>query len=167
MSNFPSIYHLINNQQIHFWTHKQAMNYNVLLEARNLFAEWGHTAVAPTRQCSKLTLNVENVGVGRYSWHLFVSLPWDYSLQLHQRQKRLNSFSGKAITSQGWNCFYIYLMQELTSRIDVQNMTSRIWMQEPVLPGCFLRAKAIGLMPMIDQVHINKSRAICLFCISD
>jgi len=24
--------------------------------------------------------------------------------------------------------------------------------QEPVLPGCFLRAKAIGLMPMIDQV---------------
>ncbi|KEH42360.1 soluble inorganic pyrophosphatase [Medicago truncatula] len=25
-------------------------------------------------------------------------------------------------------------------------------MQEPVLPGCFLRAKAIGLMPMIDQV---------------
>lgn len=25
-------------------------------------------------------------------------------------------------------------------------------MQEPVVPGCFLRAKAIGLMPMIDQV---------------
>jgi hypothetical protein len=25
-------------------------------------------------------------------------------------------------------------------------------MQEPVLPGCFLRARAIGLMPMIDQV---------------
>ena len=25
-------------------------------------------------------------------------------------------------------------------------------LQEPVLPGCFLRAKAIGLMPMIDQV---------------
>lgn len=24
--------------------------------------------------------------------------------------------------------------------------------QEPVLPGCFLRARAIGLMPMIDQV---------------
>jgi inorganic pyrophosphatase len=24
-------------------------------------------------------------------------------------------------------------------------------MQEPVVPGCFLRAKAIGLMPMIDQ----------------
>jgi inorganic pyrophosphatase len=40
-------------------------------------------------------------------------------------------------------------------------------MQEPVLPGCFLRAKAIGLMPMIDQVHINKSRVIYLFCISD
>ena len=27
--------------------------------------------------------------------------------------------------------------------------------QEPVLPGCFLRAKAIGLMPMIDQVCLN------------
>ncbi|XP_060201806.1 soluble inorganic pyrophosphatase 4 isoform X1 [Lycium barbarum] len=27
-------------------------------------------------------------------------------------------------------------------------------MQEPILPGCFLRAKAIGLMPMIDQVYI-------------
>lgn len=26
--------------------------------------------------------------------------------------------------------------------------------QEPVLPGCFLRAKAIGLMPMIDQACI-------------
>ncbi|GKE77127.1 soluble inorganic pyrophosphatase 4-like protein [Tanacetum coccineum] len=25
-------------------------------------------------------------------------------------------------------------------------------MQEPILPGCFLRAKAIGVMPMIDQV---------------
>ncbi|XWS76793.1 hypothetical protein CRYUN_Cryun01aG0208400 [Craigia yunnanensis] len=24
-------------------------------------------------------------------------------------------------------------------------------MQEPVLPGCFLRARALGLMPMIDQ----------------
>lgn len=26
--------------------------------------------------------------------------------------------------------------------------------QEPVLPACFLRIKAIGLMPMIDQVLI-------------
>ncbi|KAL6290611.1 hypothetical protein ACE6H2_008121 [Prunus campanulata] len=25
-------------------------------------------------------------------------------------------------------------------------------MQEPVLPGCFLRARAIGVMPMIDQI---------------
>ncbi|RRT78754.1 hypothetical protein B296_00022138, partial [Ensete ventricosum] len=29
-----------------------------------------------------------------------------------------------------------------------------VLMQEPVLPGCFLRARAIGLMPMIDQVMI-------------
>jgi inorganic pyrophosphatase len=27
-----------------------------------------------------------------------------------------------------------------------------VLMQEPVLPGAFLRARAIGLMPMIDQV---------------
>ncbi|CAL0313284.1 unnamed protein product [Lupinus luteus] len=26
-----------------------------------------------------------------------------------------------------------------------------VLMQEPVIPGCFLRARAIGLMPMIDQ----------------
>ena len=30
--------------------------------------------------------------------------------------------------------------------------------QEPVLPGCFLRAKAIGVMPMIDQVLISAER---------
>ena len=29
-----------------------------------------------------------------------------------------------------------------------------LYIQEPVLPGCFLRAKAIGLMPMIDQVQL-------------
>ena len=28
-----------------------------------------------------------------------------------------------------------------------------IFRQEPVLPGCFCRARAIGLMPMIDQVN--------------
>ncbi|KAM7277515.1 hypothetical protein ACFE04_019381 [Oxalis oulophora] len=31
-----------------------------------------------------------------------------------------------------------------------------VLMQEPVLPGCFLRAKAIGLMPMIDQYLTDK-----------
>ena len=34
-------------------------------------------------------------------------------------------------------------------------------MQEPVVPGCFLRAKAIGLMPMIDQVP-SLFRSACL-----
>ncbi|WZZ84158.1 hypothetical protein YC2023_104730 [Brassica napus] len=33
-------------------------------------------------------------------------------------------------------------------------------MQEPVLPGCFLRARAIGLMPMIDQKNENKEVAV-------
>ncbi|KAK1577435.1 hypothetical protein Q3G72_021732 [Acer saccharum] len=37
-----------------------------------------------------------------------------------------------------------------------------IIMQEPVLPGCFLRAKAIGLMPMIDQGEKDdKIIAVC------
>ncbi|CAA3024713.1 ras-related RABE1c [Olea europaea subsp. europaea] len=35
-------------------------------------------------------------------------------------------------------------------------------MQEPVIPGCFLRAKAIGLMPMIDQGEKDdKVIAVC------
>ncbi|PPS06151.1 hypothetical protein GOBAR_AA14510 [Gossypium barbadense] len=38
---------------------------------------------------------------------------------------------------------------------DNDPMDVLIIMQEPVIPGCFLRAKAIGLMPMIDQVLIN------------
>ncbi|XBJ14051.1 hypothetical protein VPH35_006149 [Triticum aestivum] len=34
--------------------------------------------------------------------------------------------------------------------------------QEPVVPGCFLRAKAIGLMPMIDQGEADdKIIAVC------
>ncbi|PIA53004.1 hypothetical protein AQUCO_01000697v1 [Aquilegia coerulea] len=40
-------------------------------------------------------------------------------------------------------------------------------MQEPVLPGCFLRAKAIGLMPMIDQVCGEKDDKIIAVCADD
>ncbi|WJZ82142.1 hypothetical protein VitviT2T_001927 [Vitis vinifera] len=36
-----------------------------------------------------------------------------------------------------------------------------ILMQEPVVPGCFLRARAIGLMPMIDQVMSFLSSKSC------
>ncbi|KAK4787358.1 hypothetical protein SAY86_011191 [Trapa natans] len=37
-----------------------------------------------------------------------------------------------------------------------------ILMQEPVMPGCFLRARAIGLMPMIDQGEKDdKIIAVC------
>ncbi|RWW71689.1 hypothetical protein BHE74_00020557 [Ensete ventricosum] len=37
-----------------------------------------------------------------------------------------------------------------------------ILMQEPVVPGCFLRARAIGLMPMIDQGEKDdKIIAVC------
>ncbi|KAG2282338.1 hypothetical protein Bca52824_053558 [Brassica carinata] len=38
-------------------------------------------------------------------------------------------------------------------------------MQEPVLPGCFLRARAIGLMPMIDQGE--KDDKIIAVCVDD
>ncbi|CAN6565917.1 unnamed protein product [Malus baccata var. baccata] len=37
-----------------------------------------------------------------------------------------------------------------------------VLMQEPVLPGCFLRARAIGVMPMIDQGEKDdKIIAVC------
>ncbi|OAY72146.1 Soluble inorganic pyrophosphatase 4 [Ananas comosus] len=45
---------------------------------------------------------------------------------------------------------------------DSDPMDVLIIMQEPVLPGCFLRAKAIGLMPMIDQGEKDdKIIAVC------
>ncbi|CAA6656829.1 unnamed protein product [Spirodela intermedia] len=45
---------------------------------------------------------------------------------------------------------------------DSDPMDVLILMQEPVLPGCFLRARAIGLMPMIDQGEKDdKIIAVC------
>ncbi|KAG8484003.1 hypothetical protein CXB51_023528 [Gossypium anomalum] len=45
---------------------------------------------------------------------------------------------------------------------DNDPMDVLIIMQEPVIPGCFLRAKAIGLMPMIDQGEKDdKIIAVC------
>ncbi|KAM7263531.1 hypothetical protein ACFE04_001214 [Oxalis oulophora] len=41
---------------------------------------------------------------------------------------------------------------------DADPMDVLVIMQEPVLPGCFLRAKAIGLMPMIDQVYCSDKK---------
>lgn len=42
--------------------------------------------------------------------------------------------------------------------------------QEQVVPGCFLRARAIGLMPMIDQVrfrhHLINHIEVALFHVS-
>ncbi|KAL0684012.1 hypothetical protein Bca4012_050860 [Brassica carinata] len=39
-------------------------------------------------------------------------------------------------------------------------------MQEPVLPGCFLRARAIGLMPMIDQMTRSLRYVLMILSIS-
>lgn len=45
---------------------------------------------------------------------------------------------------------------------DSDPMDVLVIMQEPVLPGCFLRARAIGLMPMIDQGEKDdKIIAVC------
>ncbi|ONK62301.1 uncharacterized protein A4U43_C07F2490 [Asparagus officinalis] len=45
---------------------------------------------------------------------------------------------------------------------DSDPMDVLVLMQEPILPGCFLRAKAIGLMPMIDQGEKDdKIIAVC------
>ncbi|XP_010263621.1 PREDICTED: soluble inorganic pyrophosphatase isoform X2 [Nelumbo nucifera] len=45
---------------------------------------------------------------------------------------------------------------------DSDPMDVLVLMQEPVLPGCYLRARAIGLMPMIDQGEKDdKIIAVC------
>ncbi|MCL7024732.1 hypothetical protein MKW94_003021 [Papaver nudicaule] len=45
---------------------------------------------------------------------------------------------------------------------DSDPMDVLVLMQEPVIPGCFLRARAIGLMPMIDQGEKDdKIIAVC------
>ncbi|XP_039132425.1 soluble inorganic pyrophosphatase 4-like [Dioscorea cayenensis subsp. rotundata] len=45
---------------------------------------------------------------------------------------------------------------------DNDPMDVLVLMQEPVVSGCFLRAKAIGIMPMIDQgENDNKIIAVC------
>ncbi|KAG6509467.1 hypothetical protein ZIOFF_027459 [Zingiber officinale] len=53
---------------------------------------------------------------------------------------------------------------------DNDPMDVLVLMQEPVIPGCFLRAKAIGLMPMIDQARmqiIKKDDKIIAVCADD
>ncbi|KAL8196322.1 hypothetical protein R6Q57_025322 [Mikania cordata] len=45
---------------------------------------------------------------------------------------------------------------------DNDPMDVLVIMQEPVMPGCFVRAKALGLMPMIDQgERDDKIIAVC------
>uniref|UniRef100_A0A0D9YHW6 Soluble inorganic pyrophosphatase n=1 Tax=Oryza glumipatula TaxID=40148 RepID=A0A0D9YHW6_9ORYZ len=48
---------------------------------------------------------------------------------------------------------------------DNDPMDVLVLMQEPVIPGCFLRARAIGLMPMIDQGE--KDDKIIAVCVDD
>ncbi|XVF33065.1 hypothetical protein REPUB_Repub17cG0136300 [Reevesia pubescens] len=52
-----------------------------------------------------------------------------------------------------------------TLREDNDPLDCLVIMQEPVLPGCFLRARALGLMPMIDQGE--KDDKIIAVCIDD
>ncbi|XP_039027338.1 soluble inorganic pyrophosphatase 1-like [Hibiscus syriacus] len=48
---------------------------------------------------------------------------------------------------------------------DNDPMDILVIMQEPVLPGCFLRARPLGLMPMIDQGE--KDDKIIAVCVDD
>uniref|UniRef100_A0A0E0CAR6 Soluble inorganic pyrophosphatase n=1 Tax=Oryza meridionalis TaxID=40149 RepID=A0A0E0CAR6_9ORYZ len=48
---------------------------------------------------------------------------------------------------------------------DNDPMDVLVLMQEPVIPGCFLQARAIGLMPMIDQGE--KDDKIIAVCVDD
>ena len=52
------------------------------------------------------------------------------------------------------NTISFLILLRLNSYFVFSSSIDMAW-QEPVLPGCFLRAKAIGLMPMIDQVHFR------------
>lgn len=58
-----------------------------------------------------------------------------------------------------WICvtLFSYLEHVLSSfTVTIYKTSIDLFVQEPVLPGCFLRAKAIGLMPMIDQVTLKQ-----------
>ena len=64
----------------------------------------------------------------------------------------------------GPSCIYKYChfsFLHVSQRSFLSNVTF-VSVQEPVIPGCFLRAKAIGLMPMIDQGEADdKIIAVC------
>ena len=51
----------------------------------------------------------------------------------------------------------IFNFNILTKQNQIHILKKVLSVQEPVLPGCFLRARAIGLMPMIDQVTFQIS----------
>lgn len=51
----------------------------------------------------------------------------------------------------------IFSFTILTKQNQIHILKKVVSVQEPVLPGCFLRARAIGLMPMIDQVTFQIS----------
>ncbi|CAL9048265.1 unnamed protein product, partial [Musa banksii] len=57
-------------------------------------------------------------------------------------------------------CLVFYSVACFLDPIDVLVIMQLCGTSEPVIPGCFIRAKAIGLMPMIDQKD-DKIIAVC------
>ncbi|XP_012839600.1 PREDICTED: soluble inorganic pyrophosphatase 1-like [Erythranthe guttata] len=93
-------------------------------------------------------------------------------------ERILSSLSRRAVAAHSWHDLEIgnYLIRpgapqiinvvieipkgsKVKYELDKKPVSSR---QEPVVPGCFLRARAIGLMPMIDQGEKDdKIIAVC------
>ncbi|KAG7020291.1 Soluble inorganic pyrophosphatase 1, partial [Cucurbita argyrosperma subsp. argyrosperma] len=65
-------------------------------------------------------------------------------------ERILSSLSRRSVAAHPWH------------DLEIGPDAPKIFNCEPVLPGCFLRAKAIGLMPMIDQGEKDdKIIAVC------
>nr|CAB3463684.1 unnamed protein product [Digitaria exilis] len=58
--------------------------------------------------------------------------------------------------------FYPCQVVSMAPAVEAVKKEGGSFQKEPVIPGCFLRAKAIGLMPMIDQGEADdKIIAVC------
>ncbi|XP_059643011.1 soluble inorganic pyrophosphatase 1-like isoform X2 [Cornus florida] len=91
---------------------------------------------------------------------------------LRLNQRILSSLSRRSVAAHPWhdleigpgapqifNCV-IEISKGSKVKYELDKKTGLI--KEPILPGCFLRAKAIGLMPMIDQGEKDdKIIAVC------
>uniref|UniRef100_A0A6V7QUG1 inorganic diphosphatase n=1 Tax=Ananas comosus var. bracteatus TaxID=296719 RepID=A0A6V7QUG1_ANACO len=71
--------------------------------------------------------------------------------------------SERILSSLSWRSVAAHPWHDLET--DGDPMDVLVLMQEPIVPGCFLSARAIGLMPMIDQGE--KDDKIITVCADD